>query len=704
MHAQDSPRVLSEPALAEMRRHVRGATTALTRTGFANNSMIFSLTKEMLMKTLRKQLPVPRQSERSRIRAQLLLHILESRDLPSTYYVAMTGSNAATGTVAAPWQTLQQAANTVKAGDTVVVRAGSYAGFIMGWNAPTAGTAAAPITFEADPAAPVGSVVIDARDNETACGIDLEPGCNFITISGFTIQGGGSGGIGTYPNKGDGIKADGNNDSILNNTVTGVDYGFGIFAGNANNFLIQGNTISGTGNHGNSDYGHGIYLADNTNGAVIRANVIHDNTYIGIHINGDIGDTGVAPGLATNALIEDNIIYNNGQNGINADGLASSTIRNNLIYGYQNYGICMYQIDAGAPSTNNTIVNNTIVSTVSGAGAAVRILDGGTGNSIVNNILLGGGNVAEDISTDSMTGLASNYNVVSGQFKNDDTGATQNLAQWQVLGHDTHSFTATASSLFANAAANNYQLVTGSPAVDKGTATGAPAVDIVGTSRPQGAGYDIGAYELPVATPVQVANVAVGDGSVQRSEVRSVTVTFSGLVVFNGGASNAAAAFQLTHLTDGNNVILSATVSTNATSQTVVTLTFSGAETDTISAANSTASLSDGRYSLTIFSSAVNGANGLALDGNGDGTAGGNYVSPTDTAGGGAGQLKLFRLFGDVNGDGVVDQVDLGLLRSAFNSGLGSASYISYLDADNSGTIDQVDLGQFRSRFNANVF
>jgi len=115
-------------------------------------------------------------------------------------------------------------------------------------------------------------------------------------------------------------------------------------------------------------------------------------------------------------------------------------------------------------------------------------------------------------------------------------------------------------------------------------------------------------------------------------------------------------------------------------------------------------SLADGRYTLTILSAFVVGANGQNLDGDGDGVAGGDYVSPTDTAGGGTGQLHLYRLFGDATGDGIVDQSDLGQFRSTFNAGAGNPLYLSYLDADNSGFVDQTDLGQFRSRFNANVF
>jgi ELWxxDGT repeat protein len=204
-------------------------------------------------------------------------------------------------------------------------------------------------------------------------------------------------------------------------------------------------------------------------------------------------------------------------------------------------------------------------------------------------------------------------------------------------------------------------------------------------------------WSLPPATPPTVAGVRVNDGSNQRSEVKSITVTFSTSVTFAGG--NAAAAFQLTHLADGVSVALAAAVSTDYLGDTVVTLTFAGPETDPISGLNGgPASLADGRYSLIALSAEVN-ADGQALAGGGPN---GDWVSPADAYGGHG--LHLYRLFGDVNGDGVVDAIDLGQLRSTFNRNHTDPLYLWCLDADNGGVVDAGDLGQFRTRFNSNVF
>jgi hypothetical protein len=191
--------------------------------------------------------------------------------------------------------------------------------------------------------------------------------------------------------------------------------------------------------------------------------------------------------------------------------------------------------------------------------------------------------------------------------------------------------------------------------------------------------------------------------------LRRLTVTFSGPVNFTGGLANAAAAFQLKHLTDGNNVALAAAVSTNGAGQTVVTLTFSGAQTDPESALNGggpgpgggLASLADGLYQLTVLSADVADQNGTALAGDGV-NPGTDYASASDAYQGHG--LRLYRLFGDITGDGKVDQTDLDLFHASFHTWYGDQLYRWYMDANNDGYIFTIDLTQFGQRNNTSLF
>ena len=64
-----------------------------------------------------------------------------------------------------------------------------------------------------------------------------------------------------------------------------------------------------------------------------------------------------------------------------------------------------------------------------------------------------------------------------------------------------------------------------------------------------------------------------------------------------------------------------------------------------------------------MLGSRVTGPGGLALDGDGDGDPGGDYVSTS--------ALGLFRLFGDSDGSGAVDALDLFRFRQRFGTVLG---------------------------------
>src|SRR5689334_11286685 len=75
-----------------------------------------------------------------------LVEPMEPRQLLSTYYVSTAGADTNAGTLAAPFRTIQRAADLAQAGDTVLIRGGTYRETV----APAqSGSLGAPITFAA---------------------------------------------------------------------------------------------------------------------------------------------------------------------------------------------------------------------------------------------------------------------------------------------------------------------------------------------------------------------------------------------------------------------------------------------------------------------------------------------------------------------------------------------------------------------------
>src|SRR5512136_1705058 len=66
----------------------------------------------------------------------------------TVYYVAQGGDDSNPGTANQPWQTIQKAANTLVAGDTVYVRSGTYPEQVIPQNS---GSASNYITYAAHP-------------------------------------------------------------------------------------------------------------------------------------------------------------------------------------------------------------------------------------------------------------------------------------------------------------------------------------------------------------------------------------------------------------------------------------------------------------------------------------------------------------------------------------------------------------------------
>jgi MYXO-CTERM domain-containing protein len=397
---------------------------------------------------------------------------LPSTASAATYYVSTSGDDGNAGDMSAPWSTLQHAAETVGAGDTVIVLPGSYAGFHL----ESSGMEGAPIVFSAEE-----GVEISSENETTPDGINLE-GASYVVIEGFTVNG----------MERAGLRAVTADHVTFRNNRADANGRWGILTGFVDDLLIEGNFTSGSLDE------HGIYVSNSGDRPVIRNNRIWNNNANGIHMNGDAEQGG--DGIISDALVERNVIYGNGVaggSGINCDGVQNSLIVNNLVYDTHASGISLYQIDGGGPSTNNFVVNNTVIVADNGRWA-LNVMDDSSGTTVYNNIFL---NLHPSRGAISLCGpgceadLVSDHNVVVDRFTRDD-GTVIDLAAWQAAtGQDENSVVGDAAAVFVDAAGADYHLAPNGPAIDSGTTMNAPAADLDGNGRPSGAGIDIGAYE-----------------------------------------------------------------------------------------------------------------------------------------------------------------------------------------------------------------
>lgn len=176
----------------------------------------------------------------------------------------------------------------------------------------------------------------------------------------------------------------------------------------------------------------------------------------------------------------------------------------------------------------------------------------------------------------------------------------------------------------------------------------------------------------PVSSLPRVEQVVINGGAAQRSRVTSVTVTFNTVVRFR---SRPVLAFSF--VGPRGAVGRKAVVSLDVTgTKTIVTLTFGGSKV-------SRGSVTDGRYRLTIDGDQIFNAAGTAVDGDGNGVAGGDAVS------------AFFRLYGDSDGDADVDAVDQAAFTSTFLKRSTDPGYLAYFDLNGNRIIDNKERSVF---------
>ncbi len=444
----------------------------------------------------------------------------------SVYYVdpSSGGSNSNSGLSGSPWATLQYAALTAQAGDTVYVQASTYAEKVTFANS---GTADAFITFIG-----IGSVIVQEPTNTTVWSGTLNLNTkSYIRIQNFSIQN--AYWFGIYVEACDHIYLDHN--STYNTGASGISvwhssYVYAAyntiqkacyqslsmgsqecitFAG-VSNFEIHDNEVFDSG--GSNNGGEGIDTKENCTNGKVHNNVVHDLIRLGIYA--DSWDK-----LLQYIDIYNNRVYNcsdgivvSSENGGTASDI---NIYNNITYSNGGFGIIVSNYVKNGPRKNIAIMNNTVYNNGFGdgdsnwGGGIINYTDSVSTLSIFNNIVAS--NDAMQISnSSSVASVMVNKNLINGYKGLNWTGEVKgtNVIEANPLFVDVDG-----ADNIIGTMDDDLDVTDASPAINAGTNTGAPAFDFNHYARPAEGTTDIGAFEhnsvyLGIKNPAPVVESA----------------------------------------------------------------------------------------------------------------------------------------------------------------------------------------------------
>ena len=386
----------------------------------------------------------------------------------ATFYVSPTGSDQNAGSQALPFKTLGRGCQSLSAGDTLDVAAGTYAEALT--DVIPAGADGAPVTIEAQDPASRPVLAPSRTDRVVLIGTSQTPNRAWIVLDGLVFDG-------------KRVKLDAIKLTSGANHVT-------IRNGEVRNAPQQGILLSGAADHntfthlvvhdnGSSDLHHGIYVSASDN--VIDGCEFYRNAGWGVHVydgssaphadrnvisncrshdNARTGTRGAGIGLYSgtgNEALNDRVWNNLG--GILTDyGATDTRIENNTVWGNRSNDPARVGVYIGAASSNALVVNNIV-----GKNAGQGITSASPGvTQIMNNLTFGNG--ADGIGT---------------------TG-TQTTVAGNLIGVDP---------LLVDPANADYRLQAGSPAIDAGLPYPDTSPDCAGTARPAGLAWDLGAFE-----------------------------------------------------------------------------------------------------------------------------------------------------------------------------------------------------------------
>lgn len=191
-----------------------------------------------------------------------------------------------------------------------------------------------------------------------------------------------------------------------------------------------------------------------------------------------------------NILIEGNTIHTIGGNGLQLYSEGVNKPDNGIIRGNRIYNYAQSGPDSGiycSSGTGNLVYNNLLYQTGSNpfaSGLAMR-----SGNAAYNNTVYNNGSMGIQIEGINVT---VKNNISFGNGVNVSNQGTSGI----VLSNNL-----TTNPNLVDVSAQDFRLISGSPAINSGTAVAEVLVDFDGAPRPSGAAYDVGAYEFGGLSP-----------------------------------------------------------------------------------------------------------------------------------------------------------------------------------------------------------